>query len=315
MSICNLLSIVIPCYNEEATAKKISQRIVDLARDLHKKGLLKNFELIFVNDGSQDNTLSILKNLAKENKTIKVLSLSRNFGHQAALTAGLYRAKGEAIVSLDADLQDPPEVIPEMLQKFAKGNEIVLAVRKGRKVDGFWKKITSKFFYRLMNLLGANLVLNHADFRLISRRVAEELKNFPERSRFLRGLIPNMGFNQSIVYYEREARFAGKTKYSFGKMLGFALDGITSFSYSPLRLASILGILIALGSLILTSWAIIINLLGKAVPGWTSTVLPMYFLGGIQLLFLGIIGEYIGKIYMESKKRPHFIIKEEHNFD
>jgi len=313
MSICHLLTVVIPCFNEEEIINSTFIKINNLAKAWIAQSLIKDFEIIFVDDGSKDRTLEILKQIAKTERKVKIIALSRNFGHQAALFAGLNSAKGEAIISLDADLQDPPEVIPEMLAQYNTGHEIVLGVRKKRKTDGFFKKITAQLFYNLMNLMGANLIYNHADFRLLSKRVLEELKKFPESMLFLRGLIPTLGFDQAFVYYDRAERSGGKTKYSLGKMLALALEGMTSFTYFPLRLASITGIIIALASLLLSVWAIIIALLGKSVPGWASTVLPLYFLGGIQLLFLGIIGEYIGKIYMEAKRRPLFIIKEEHN--
>lgn len=315
MSICNLLSLVIPCYNEEATLEETSEQILKLSKNWLEQGLIKSFELIFVDDGSKDNTLSILRNLAGKNKAIKIISLSRNFGHQTALIAGLFHSQGEAIISLDADLQDPPEVIPEMLEKYADGYDIVFGVRKNRKADNFLKKFTAEMFYKAMKFMGANLVFNHADFRLISRTVLKELKKFPETNLFLRGLIPYLGFNQTLVYYERKPRFAGHSKYSADKMFSFAIEGITSFTYFPLRLASVTGFLIAIVSLLLSAWALIIKVLGEAVPGWASTVLPMYFLGGIQLLFLGVIGEYIGKIFIETKRRPLFIIKEKYNFN
>lgn len=314
MSACNLLSIVLPCFNEEEIINATFIKINNLCKTWITQQLIKDYELIFIDDGSQDRTLEILKQLAKTEKKIRIIALSRNFGHQAALCAGLYRAKGEAIVSLDADLQDPPEIIPQMLAQYSAGYEIVLGVRKERKSDGLFKKITAHIFYNLMNLMGANLIYNHADFRLLSKRVLEELKKFPESMLFLRGLIPTLGFNQTLIYYDRAERSGGKSKYSLGKMIALALEGATSFTYLPLRLASIFGIIVALASLLLSVWAVIIALLGKSVPGWASTVLPLYFLGGIQLLFLGIIGEYIGKIYMEAKKRPPFIIKEEQNF-
>ncbi|MBU0502707.1 MAG: glycosyltransferase, partial [Candidatus Margulisbacteria bacterium] len=211
----------------------------------------------------------------------------------------------------DADLQDPPEVIPELLEKFAQGFEIVLGARNRRATDSFFKRATAHLFYQLMRLMGANVVPDHADFRLISKQVLRELKKFPESNRFLRGLIPSLGFKQTVVYYARARRIAGQTKYPLSKMISFALEGITSFTYLPLRLASIIGSCLAVGSLILASWAVLTKLLGKSIPGWASTVLPMYFLGGVQLLFLGIIGEYVGKIYIETKRRPFFIVKEE----
>lgn len=311
---CERLSIVVPCYNEAEIIAHTYKTISQLANSWSNQRKIHSFELIFVDDGSKDNTLESLQSFAKTDHNLKIVALSKNFGHQAALLAGLYQASGNAVVSLDADLQDPPEVIEKMLDKYAEGYEIVLGVRDERKTDSFFKKTTAHIFYTLMHAMGAKLIANHADFRLLSHRAIAELKNFSETNLFLRGLIPSLGFKQAIVYYNRDARTAGKTKYPLGKMISFAIEGITSFSYLPLRLASILGIFLALGSLCLTVWVLLVKISGQSVPGWTSTVLPMYLLGGIQLLFLGIIGEYIGKIYLETKRRPPFIIKSKDNF-
>lgn len=315
MSTCKLLSLVVPCYNEESGLEEIYRRMINLSRDWIKQGRIGNFELIFVDDGSRDGTLPILKKLAQSDKAVKVLALSRNFGHQAALLAGMFHAAGDAVVSLDADLQDPPEIIPAMLEKYNEGFALVFGVRKKRTTDQFFKRFTGESFYKIMNFMGANLVFNHADFRLISKRALQALKGFPESNLFLRGLIPSLGYRQAVVYYDRESRFSGQTKYPLGKMIAFAIEGITSFTYLPLRLASFAGIFIALLSLLLSLWALITKISGNSVPGWTSTVLPMYFLGGLQLLFLGILGEYIGKIYLETKRRPPFIVGEKYNFD
>jgi glycosyltransferase involved in cell wall biosynthesis len=303
------ISLVIPCYNEEKVILQTHSRINSLIENA------KNCEIIYVDDGSKDATLEILKKIAAGDPGVKIIRLSRNFGHQAALLAGMLHASGDAVISLDADLQDPPEIIPAMLEKYDEGFDLVFGVRKKRAADNLLKRFTGELFYKLMNSMGVNVIFNHADFRLISKKALQELKKYSESNLFLRGLIPSLGFNQTVVYYEREARFAGQTKYPLGKMISFAIEGITSFTYLPLRLASFMGMSIALLSLLLSFWSLFTKLAGNSVPGWTSTVLPMYFLGGIQLLFLGIMGEYIGKIYLETKRRPPFIIQEKYNFD
>jgi glycosyltransferase involved in cell wall biosynthesis len=308
------LSITIPCYNEGEVIQETNNRLITLISGFLTKKLINDYEIIYINDGSKDNTLNILKQLSTNNKNIKVLSFSGNFGHQAALTAGLHYASGDVVVSMDADLQDPPEIIERMLYKFNDGFEIVYGVRSRRTGDSFLKRLTAKMFYKLMIMMGVNLVYDHADFRLLSKNVVTEFKKYTEVNRFIRGMIPSMGFNQCIVEYERKERFAGRTKYPFKKMLFLAIEGITSFSLVPLRISSIIGFVIFIMTLLLSLWAITIKMFGIALPGWTSTVLPIYFLGGIQLMFLGIIGEYLGKIYLEVKKRPIFIVKEKYNF-
>jgi len=309
------LSIVIPCYNEEKVLQETSSRLITLISSWITRALINDYEIIYINDGSQDNTLTILKQLAANNKNIKVISFSGNFGHQAALTAGLHYASGDATVSMDADLQDPPEVIEEMLDKFHEGFDIVYGVRSTRGRDNYFKKLTAKGFYRLMKLIGVPLIYEHADFRLLSARAITEFKKYTEVNRFLRGIIPLMRFNNCVVEYERKERFAGHTKYPLKKMLIFAIEGITSLSLVPLRIASFIGLIMFLVSLLLSVWAFSVKIKGMALPGWASTVLPIYLLGGIQLMFLGIMGEYIGKIYLEVKKRPLFIIKETYNLE
>lgn len=309
------LSIVIPCYNEEKVLQETSSRLITLISSWITRALINDYEIIYINDGSQDNTLTILKQLAANNKNIKVISFSGNFGHQAALTAGLHYASGDATVSMDADLQDPPEVIEEMLDKFHEGFDIVYGVRSTRGRDSYFKKLTAKGFYRLMKLIGVPLIYEHADFRLLSARAITEFKKYTEVNRFLRGIIPLMRFNNCVVEYERKERFAGHTKYPLKKMLIFAIEGITSLSLVPLRIASFIGLIMFLVSLLLSVWAFSVKIKGMALPGWASTVLPIYLLGGIQLMFLGIMGEYIGKIYLEVKKRPLFIIKETYNLE
>ncbi|NTV42957.1 MAG: glycosyltransferase family 2 protein [Syntrophobacteraceae bacterium] len=309
------LSIVVPCYNEEAVVRETARRLLDLADGWVSRGLIAAYEIIFVNDGSKDRTLALLKEMAKDNSHVKVISFSNNFGHQAALTAGLHNAGGDAAVTLDADLQDPPEVIEEMLEKHRQGFHIVYGVRRNRNEDSAFKRFTALGFYRLMRMMGVKVIVNHADFRLLSRSVLEEFKSFREVNRFLRGLIPLMGFAQATVEYDRDRRFAGSTKYPLRRMLSFALDGITSFSSVPLRMASVCGLVIFAVSLCLGVWVLAVRVAGDSVPGWASTVLPIYFLGGIQLMFFGILGEYLGKIYMEVKRRPLFIIQEKWNFE
>ena len=309
------LSIVVPCYNEEAVVRETARRLLDLADRWVSGGLIAAYEIIFVNDGSKDRTLALLKEIASDNSHVKIISFSSNFGHQAALTAGLHNAGGDAAVTLDADLQDPPEVIEEMLEKHRQGFHIVYGVRRNRNEDSAFKRFTALGFYRLMRMMGVKVIVNHADFRLLSRSVLEEFKSFREVNRFLRGLIPLMGFAQATVEYDRDRRFAGSTKYPLRRMLSFALDGITSFSSVPLRMASVCGLVIFAVSLCLGVWVLAVRVAGDSVPGWASTVLPIYFLGGIQLMFFGILGEYLGKIYMEVKRRPLFIIQEKWNFE
>ena len=309
------LSIVIPCYNEGEVIQETNSRLTTILSDLVSHELISKYEILYVDDGSNDNTLDCLKQLITSDKNMKVISLSGNFGHQSALAAGLNYASGDAVISMDADLQDPPEILEEMLDKFKEGYDIVYGVRKSRENDSFFKRTTAGLFYNLMKAMGVNMISNHADFRLLSRRVLNEFKKYTEVNKFLRGLFPIIGFNQCVIEYEREKRFAGRTKYPLKKMISFAVEGVTSFSYFPLRIAAISGFVIFIGALFLTIWALISKFMGFVIPGWTSTVLPLYLFGGIQLMFLGIIGEYIGKIYMEVKKRPSYIVKEMYNFE
>ena len=309
------LSIVIPCYNESEVIAETNEKVTALAEQWIEKDLIDKYEIVYVDDGSADSTLEILSGIASKNSNIKVVSFSGNFGHQAALTAGLKYADGDAIVTLDADLQDPPETIGEMLVKFNEGYEIVYAVRKERQNDTAFKRITAHCYYKLMKAMGVNLVYDHADFRLISAKVRDEFARYNEINRFLRGMFPLMGFKYCKVQYDRHQRQAGETKYPLKKMIAFAIDGVTSFSYVPLRLASILGITIFLVTTVMIIWVLILKLSGNTVPGWTSTVLPIYAFGGIQLLCIGIVGEYVGKIYMEVKRRPVYIVRQTINIE
>ncbi len=257
----------------------------------------------------------MLTETSKEDKRVKVVRFSRNFGHQAALLAGYELAQGDVIVSLDADLQDPPELIGSMLDKINEGYDVVYAARKSRGIDSLFKRKTADIFYWLMKKFGADIVPNHADFRMMTRRSLNAFLKFHENNLFIRATFPIVGFSSCVVYYDRTERLAGETKYPFLKMLEFAINGITSFSVVPLRICSVTGLFVSLIALIMLIWSLIANIFGLTVPGWTSTVVPLYFLGGVQLLFLGVVGEYIGKIYTEVKKRPRYIIQETKNID
>ena len=304
------LSIIIPCYNEEEVLPLTLDRLKTLSQEWIASGDCTEVEFVIVDDGSQDRTAELLTQYSKADKSIKVIRFSRNFGHQAALLAGYEFAKGDVIVSLDADLQDPPELIGSMLDSIKAGNDIVYAARKSREIDSLFKRKTADVFYWIMKKFGADIVPNHADYRMVTRRVLNAFLKFPENNLFIRATFPIVGFPSCVVYHDRPERLAGKTKYPFRKMLEFAIDGLTSFSVVPLRICSVVGLLVSLLALLMLSWSLIVKIFGGAIPGWTSTVAPLYLLGGVQLLFLGIIGEYIGKIYTEVKNRPRYIIQE-----
>ncbi len=299
------LSIVIPVYNEEDSLEQLYQRLLPVltAQQL-------TYEIIFVDDGSSDSSLNKIGELSQKDSRIKAISFSRNFGHMVALCAGLDNATGEAVITMDADLQHPPELIPELLKQWSDGYEIVNTIRKRGKGVGFFKGLTAGIFYWLINKIAKiNLPANAADYRLLDQKVVQTLKGIKERSRFLRGLISWVGYKQTAIPYEAEPRFAGKTKYSISRMFGFALDGITSFSAFPLRLASYLGLIIAFFSFIYIIYAVYIRFFtNQAIAGWTSVLVTVLFIGGVQLIFLGVIGEYLSRVYEESKQRPFYIV-------
>ncbi len=305
------LAIVLPSYNEEAVLYETASRLLSLFEKLIAKGTINNESRIcFVDDGSTDGTWPIIEALAQRHLHVSGIKLSRNRGHQNALLAGLFDVHGDIIISIDADLQDDIEIIEEMIEHYRNGSDIVYGVRKERKSDTPFKRTTAEGFYRLMQLMGVDIVFNHADYRLLSRRAVEELKNFKEVNLFLRAMVPLVGFTCSHVYYDRAERFAGESKYPLRKMLSFAWDGITSFSVMPLRFITATGFIIFIATLLMSIWVLGVKLFSnEAVPGWASTVLPIYFIGGIQVLSLGIVGEYIGKMYLETKQRPRFIIE------
>lgn len=307
------IAIVLPCYNEEEILLKTDEKVGQLVDMLISEGTISSESIIaYVDDGSRDNTWKLIDTICKNHKNRIGIKLSRNFGHQSALLGGISHvySKTDCVITIDADLQDDIYVIENMIDKYNQGFEIVYGVRKKRNTDSFFKRKTAKMFYALMNIMGANIVEDHADFRLASRRVCENLFTFGEVNLFLRGIFTLIGFNNTVVYYDRLEREAGSTKYPFKKMVGFAVEGITSFSVKPLRFVSLLGILIFLISAGMAIYSIVSYFYFGTVPGWTSITLPMYFLGGIQILCIGIIGEYLGKIYKEIKSRPRFIIEE-----
>jgi hypothetical protein len=306
-----IIGVVSPCFNEELVLTNSAIKLNDVISDLKQRTIISQESFIaFIDDGSQDLTWNIISENAKKYPYIKGLKLAKNIGHQNALLAGLltYKDQADALISIDADLQDDISVLEEMILKFINGSDVVYGVRKERKPDSFFKRNTALLFYKLMKKMRVNLVYNHADFRLCSKRSLNALSQYGEINLFIRGIIPTIGFNQDIVYYNRLERMAGKSKYSVFKMISFAWNGITSFSTYPLRMVTVLGFIIFFLCLLMTGYALIGYYNNNYVPGWLSTVLPMYFLGGIQLFCFGIIGEYIGKIYSEIKQRPRYFI-------
>lgn len=308
----NRLFCVIPCYNEQEVLPETSKRLEKKLKDLIAAGKISDdSRILFVNDGSKDNTWNIIKELHEKNEIFQGINLSKNMGHQNALLAGLMTAKDlcDAAISLDADLQDDINAIDGMVDKFIEGCDVVYGVRSKRATDTFFKKFTAESFYKLMNSMGANTVYNHADYRLMSRRALMSLAEFGEVNLFLRGIVPMVGFKSDVVYYERAERFAGESKYPLKKMLSFAVEGITSLSTKPIKLITGLGFFIFFVSIIVLVYSLVRHFIGQTIPGWTTTVLSVWAIGGLIMISLGVIGEYIGKIYLETKNRPRFIIE------
>ncbi len=305
-----LLSIVIPVYNEEKNIKPLLDSLLPVLKTFQ-------YEIIFVDDGSNDATAKLIKSVSHSSPSLKLIVFQRNFGHQMALTAGYQHAKGDCVITLDADLQDPPTIIPQMVKKWQNGAKIVYAKREKREVDSPFKKMTAQVFYRFINFLSDTPIPNDVgDFRLLDRQVVDFLNSLPEHSRFLRGLTAWGGYPAEYVFFKREKRFAGETHYTFSKMLNFALVGITSFSTKPLRLATYFGFLtsgFSICVIVLKSFEHFVLRQGDWLPGWASLFFAIVFLGGVQLITIGIIGEYIGKIYQEVQKRPQYLIYEKVN--
>ena len=311
-----ILYIVIPCYNEEEVLLETTKRLKNKIDKLISNKMISNkSKIMYVNDGSKDKTWELIKEINETEEHFTGISLSRNKGHQNALLAGLMTAKeyADIIISMDADLQDDINAIDEMLNKYKDGNDIVYGVRKSREKDTFFKKTTAEFFYKFMKFLGVDVVYNHADYRLTTKKVLNELENFKEVNLFLRGIIPLIGYKSDIVYYKRDKRFAGESKYPLKKMLNFAWDGITSFSIKPLRFICILGFLILFVSIGIMIYSLIRKLTGNTVDGWTFLSVSIWFIGGLQMISIGIIGEYVGKMYNETKQRPRYIISDNLN--
>lgn len=307
-----VLNLVIPCYNEEEALPYTRLELDRKMKELIKVELInKNSKVVLVNDGSKDKTWEVISKLHDEDNMYVGINLSRNKGHQNALLAGLMYAKdnSDISISMDADLQDDINVIDDMIKKYHSGAQIVYGVRSSRKKDTFFKKVTAEGFYKFMNLMGVEVVFNHADCRLMSKRVLNELSKYKEVNLFLRGIVPQLGFKTDIAYYERNERVAGSSKYPLKKMLSFAMDGITSFSVKPLRMITSIGFIILMLSFFTLLYALIMKLIGNTVQGWAFIVCSIWLIGGIQTLCLGIIGEYIGKIYNETKHRPRYIIE------
>jgi polyisoprenyl-phosphate glycosyltransferase len=305
-----LLSVIVPMYFEQEVVRECHRRLTQVLDGKYE------YELLYINDGSTDQTLPILKELASQDKRVRVLSFSRNFGHQVAVTAGVHYALGDALVIIDADLQDPPELIPDMIKLWQDGWEVVYAKRKKRKGESAFKVFTAKMFYKTLSALtDIDIPADTGDFRLIDRKVAEAFKQMPERSRFIRGMMAWLGFKQTPIEYERDARYAGETKYPLKKMLKLASNGILSFSTQPLRLVMQMGLLAVVVSLGLLIYAIIAKATGHAEGGWTSLMVTVTFLGGVQLISVGVLGQYLARMFEESKNRPLYIISETVNVE
>lgn len=308
-----ILYIVVPCYNEEDVLNETTKQLkVKLEKLIKEKKISSMSKVMYVNDGSKDKTWDLIKKYHEKGKLFTGISLSRNCGHQNALLAGLMTAKeyADVVISMDADLQDDINAIDEMLIKYYDGYDIVYGVRSTREKDSLFKKVTALSFYKFIKFLGADIVYNHADYRLTSKRVLNSFSDFQEVNLFLRGLFPLVGYKSDKVYYERKERFAGESKYPLKKMLNFAWDGITSFSVKPLRFICIMGFAIIFISICIMIYSLIRKLMGNTVDGWTFLSISIWFIGGLQMTSIGVIGEYVGKIYSETKRRPRYIISD-----
>ena len=306
------LYLAIPCYNEEEVLRDSASKLAQKYNDMMNSGKISSAStIVFIDDGSKDRTWEIIAQLHSENPVFQGIKLSRNRGHQNALLCGLMtlRNKADAVISIDADLQDDINVFDEMVEKYEAGCDVVYGVRSKRETDTFFKRFTAEAFYKILEKLGAKVIFNHADFRLMSRRALEAFSHYKETNIFLRGMVPLIGYKSDIVTYERSERLAGESKYPLKKMLALAWEGITSLSIQPIRLITWLGLIIFLISLIMIIYSIISHFVGATVSGWASTLCSIWALGGLQLLAIGIIGEYIGKIYLEAKRRPRFIVE------
>ena len=308
----SILSIVVPCHNEEEVLDATHGRLTVIAQGLRDQQKIKDYEIVLVNNGSTDATMGVMQRIFQKDRRVVIVDLRRNFGYQASITAGLEHAAGDAVVTIDADLQDPPEKIGDMVDLCAQGHDLVLGVRQSRRADTFFKRVFSQFFYRFSKWMGVPVVYNHGDFRLIERSLLEQFKDMPERSRFIRAMIFYLDHRYGIVPYDRQERQSGTTKFNVSALWGLAMDGIFSYSYFPLRVISIFGLCVSLAAMVLGGCVIYIKFKMHVFPGWASTILPVVFFGGIQCLFLGVIGEYIGRLYVEIKGRPLYAVRKIH---
>jgi len=306
-----ILTIVVPCYNEEEVLHETIYHLKTILQEMvYDSQVSEKSKILFVDDGSKDHTWEMIYKESLKGEYVKGLKLSRNVGHQNALLAGLFTAKeaSDCLITIDADLQDDVNTIKEMVRKYKDGYEVVYGVRSKRDSDSFFKRSTAEGFYKVMGKLGVKLIFNHADFRLMSRRAVEELENFAEANMFLRGIVPLIGFNSISVYYERKERSAGETKYPLKKMFAFAFDGITSFSVTPIRFVLLVGCISFFVSMAFGAYFLALKFFGNTELGWTSLITSIWLIGGLQLIALGLVGEYIGKIYKETKRRPKYIV-------
>ncbi len=309
----DILYVTIPCYNEEEVLPETSKRIKEKIKGLiDNKIISEKSRVLFIDDGSKDKTWQMIKELCESDEIFSGIKLAHNRGHQNALIAGLMTAKeyADMVISMDADLQDDINVVDKFIEEYYNGSDIVYGVRSSRETDTVFKRSTALAYYRILQKMGVDIVYNHADYRLMSKRALQGLEQFKEVNLFLRGIVPLIGYKTSVVEYERSERFAGESKYPLKKMLAFAIDGITSFSVKPIRMITSLGFILFVVSLIMLVYSLVTKFLGNADSGWTSVICSIWMIGGIQLLSLGVIGEYIGKIYNETKARPRFIIEE-----
>lgn len=309
----DILYMVLPCYNEEEVLPETAKQLKQKYQALISTGKISSkSRIVFVNDGSKDRTWSIIQELHEQDKMFSGVNLSRNRGHQNALLAGLMEAKNYAdmVISMDADLQDDIGVIDSMVEEYYKGNDVVYGARSARDKDTWFKRTTAESFYKLTNALGGEVVFNHADCRLMSKRALSGLEQYKEVNLFLRGIVPMIGYPSTVVTYERNERFAGESKYPLKKMLSFAMEGITSLSTKPIRFVTTGGVLFFVIAIIMMIYTVVRYFMGGTVPGWSSILISVWFVGGVQMIALGIIGEYIGKIYMEAKQRPRFIVEQ-----
>jgi glycosyltransferase involved in cell wall biosynthesis len=306
-----LISIVVPCHNEQDVLRTTHDKLSHILNYLLGRGNLLEYEIIYVDNGSTDNTLLEMKNIFEHDQHVRIISLRCNFGYQGSISAGLFYAEGDAVVTIDADLQDPPEKIEEMIGHYENGFDLVLGVRQDRSMDSFLKRIFSENYYRLSKLMGVEVVHNHGDFRLMAKSLVQEFNALPERNRFIRAMILKLESRYAKVFYKRAPRSGGRSKFNIPSLFSLGMDGILSFTYMPLRIASLLGLSFSFLAFIGFFWVLYIKIFtDKSIPGWASTTLPVLIFGGLQLFFLGLIGEYIGRLYIEVKKRPIFVVRE-----